>query len=379
MGKYTVSRQADRRVQEDMDKIKGVIIERLNPRSIILFGGFGRGEGSFEVINGKILPLNDYDMYVVSDKRIGDDIFERVGEECSGAIGRGGLEFVKHSSERYDKNKFFHVDLRCLEYSRLPKLLPTQRTAELKNSMIIYGEDVRKIIPDIEVPISDAIRLLFNKMNHLLIAKDNTREIKIIYSVKGFIDCCTALCIFYKRFKPSYTERARQIRGLDIPQELKWKVEWANKFRLSPKFNSIKNADELWQDAVEWVGFTFKHIIAKSLNLKQDDWNGIAGAVYKKLPYSYFTPYLGNKCLFPLQYYLTLRFFIEGFKYNEFLFNSLLSWRDAGIRIAIPQMLYLYGEEQEAERYLKGLTFRTKPLKERILKLFSIYYQQKLI
>jgi predicted nucleotidyltransferase len=378
--KYTISRKADKKVEQDLKIIKEIIIKRINPISIILFGGFGRGEGSFEIIKDKVVPLNDYDLYVVTDKKISDEKLEQLGMECSKAIGKGGLEFAEHPTERYDKNKFFHVDLRCLEYKSLGRLFPTQRTAELKNSMVIYGEDVRRKIPVVEVPVSEAIRLLFNKMHHLLLTKDNDMDFKLIHVSKVFMDCCTALLIYRKKFKPSYVERNKIFQKMDFPLEFKKMVNWATEFKLKPKFNLGKQEiEKLWENAVYWVGYSFKYIIKNFLNITSDEWDDIAKAIYRKLPYCYFTPYLKSRYLFFLQYYLTLRFFLKGFSKNEFFWPVLFSWRDAGIKVAIPVILCLFNKPEEAEKYLKKVTLRTKPLKERILKVYSIYYTQKLI
>jgi len=380
--KYTKSKRADKKIESDLEIIKQIITKKINPISIILFGGFGKGEGSFEIVNNKVIPLNDYDLYVITKEKIKENFLEKIGLECSKAIGRGGLEFVEHPSERYDKDKFFHVDIRCLTISELKKLLPTQRTAELKYAAVIYGKDIRKEIPKVNLPVSEAIRLLFNKMDHLLLAHNNTKEIKTIYAMKGFLDSCTALLIFHNRFKPSYSERAKEFYKLkNIPKELKRKVRWATNFKFYIKFSTITNkcAEKLWQDSCKWVGWTFRYIITRYLNVTTWDWKRIARVIYKKLPYVYFTPYLPSKYFFPLQYILTIKFFFEGIKNKEIFLPVLFSWRDAGIKVAIPLMLYLYNEKKEAKRYLKKITLKTEPLKERILKIYSIYYLQKLI
>ncbi|MBU2104468.1 MAG: nucleotidyltransferase domain-containing protein, partial [Nanoarchaeota archaeon] len=163
MGKYTTSREADKKVEKDIQKIKNFIVKELNPISIILFGGFGRGEGTYEIVGKKIIPLNDYDMYVVTKNKIPDEKLEEIGKKCSVLIGKGGGEFVENYNEIYEKSKYFHVDLRWLDYNQLPKLRRINRTYELKyGSRVIYGEDVRKRIKEIKVPLSEAFRYLIN-------------------------------------------------------------------------------------------------------------------------------------------------------------------------------------------------------------------------
>ena len=166
MGKYTYNEKYDKGIEKQLEIVKDILIKETKPISIVLFGGFGKGEGMVDK-NGK--PLNDFDIYVVGRKRLSDEECDRLSVKCSTALGRGGLDFVEHADEEYDEDKFFHVDIRFIDYDKVGKLLPTQRTFELKNSsQIIYGEDIFNKIPDIEVPDSDAIRILFNKMDHLL-------------------------------------------------------------------------------------------------------------------------------------------------------------------------------------------------------------------
>lgn len=381
MGKYTkVSKEADLKVQEDLNKIIKIIVKRINPISIILFGGFGKGEGMVEVNGKKITPLNDYDIYVVNKGNINEKLLDSTALECAKAIGKEGLDFVEHSEEKYDRNKFFHIDLRNLNYNKLHKLLPTQRTFELKNSsQIIYGEDVRHKMPSVVVPISDAIRILFNKMDHLLIAEDKNKEIKAIYSIKAFLDLCSALLIFKKDFAGCYEERNKIIKKYDFPKELIYYINWATKFRNKPDFNNIRDVNLIYEEAKKWIAYGFKYIITKYLKLFSDDWKVIAREVYKKLPYKYFNSYLPSRFLFFLQYYLNIKYVLTCFRKREFIIKPLFSWRDVGLKLSIPLFLYLYGEKRLSKYYLKKITSKINPLKQRILDLYGYYYLQKLI
>ena len=46
--KYTNSIKEDKKIQEDLEIIKKIILKKLNPIAIIMFGGFGHGGGSFK-------------------------------------------------------------------------------------------------------------------------------------------------------------------------------------------------------------------------------------------------------------------------------------------------------------------------------------------
>ena len=250
----------------------------------------------------------------------------------------------------------------------------------MKSSLVVYGDKrILENIPDVNISKSDAIRMLFNKIDHFSIAEGNSEIIRSIYAVKGFTDLCSAWLIFLGKYNSSkYQERTKIFDSLDFPEELKKLVAEATKAKLHMGYE-IKNVDEFFSKSKKWVEWTLKEILKRHLKIDSEDWKEICRIAYKKLPYVYFNKYLGSKYLFFGQYYLNIRFFLEGLKEKENLFRALLRWRDSGLIIAIALISYFAGERGEAERYLKRLTCKTIPLKERILKLYSVYYLQKLI
>lgn len=65
-GKY-----ADRKIQDYLEIIKKEIVKNVpGVKSIILGGGFGRGEGSVEFLGKKVMPLNDFNIFVVRDNPV---------------------------------------------------------------------------------------------------------------------------------------------------------------------------------------------------------------------------------------------------------------------------------------------------------------------
>jgi len=372
--KYTVSEEADKKIDQDVKIISEIIAKKVHTRAIVMFGGFGHGCGSFRKIGKNFLPVNDYDMYIVVDKKISEAKGELLEKECSKAIGRGGKEIVKNFTEKYDINQFFHTDLHFIEFNKLKKMYPTQRTFDLKTSLVVSGDkNVLKNIPSIKIPKSDAIRLLFNKINHFSIAERNSETIKSIYAVKGFTDLCSALLIFKGKYVSSYKEREEIFQSLEFPEELKRLVKKATKAKLYEGY-SVENPEEFFEQSKKWVGWTLKKLLNSYLKIKSNDWIEICRISYKKLPYTYFNDYLGSKYLFFAQYYLNLRFSLATGE-----IRPLLRWRDSGLIIALSMILYFFGEKKESEQYLGKLTGKVYPLRERILNLYSKYYLQKLI
>ena len=379
--KYTISLEADKKIQEDVDVINKIILNKYGDeiKAIVMFGGFGHMGGSFREVDNKILPLNDYDLYIISENEMNDETLEKLGEECSKALGRGGKEIVENYNEKYDENEFFHVDLHNLTEKRLKKLYPTQRTFDLKSSIVVYGnENILENIPDVKISKSDAIRLLFNKLDHFAIAENNSEIIKSIYAVKGFTDLCTSILIYKNRYVSRYQDRVDIIQKMGIPDELKELIKIATKSKLYEGYK-LDNADYFFEKSKEWVKWTLKKILRDYLKIESEDWKIICKECYEKLPYIYFNDYLKSNKLFFGQYYLNWRFFISGLRKDEFLIKNIIRWRDSGLIVALSLILYSVEEYQESEKYLKKLTNNTKPLKDRILKLYSVYYLQKLL
>ena len=377
--KYTISKEADKKIEEDIKIIQEIILKEFKPISIVMFGGFGHGGGSFKKIGKKIFPLNDYDLYLITKKKLNNEKLEKLGIKCSKALGKGGVEIVEDFNQKYDINKFFHVDLHCIEYKKLKKLYPTQRTYDLKTSLVIFGDkNVLKQVPEVKISKSDPIRLLFNKLDHFLIAEENSEMIKSIYAVKGFTDLCSSLLILNEKYVSRYQDREKIFQKLNVPDELKKFVSKATKAKLQEGYE-IEDVNEFFKNSKKWVEWTLKKILKERLKIKSDDWKIICKKMYEKLPYIYFNDYLKSKYFFPAQYYLNFKFFLESLRKKEFLPRSLIRWKDSGLIIAIALMLYSFNEKKEAEKYLKKITSKTFPLKSRILKLYSIYYLQKLI
>ncbi|MBU2104572.1 MAG: hypothetical protein KKF67_02250, partial [Nanoarchaeota archaeon] len=332
--------------------------------------------------------------------KIPDEKLEEIGKKCSLLIGKGGREFVENYNEIYEKSKYFHVDLRWLDYNQLPKLRRINRTYELKHgSMIIYGEDVRKRIKEIKVPLSEAFRYLINPACHLLLCMDERRlkgEFKkdekfylMHHIIKTYLACASSLIISEGKFKANYSDtvkECRKIYGGKFP-ELIGKIEQALEMKLYPK-RDTRNIIKKWFEAIDDLTFVLRYIAQKNYKIKSKGIVDLTKKLYKKLPYVYFTPYLPlpeplAKIAFPSQYALSLLYFKRTGQ-----IGSLLRWKDVGLRIAIAGFLLLHAisnQEFLDESYTYIKTFAPvksktwKDLRVGLLYGFDKYYSQKII
>ncbi len=406
-GKYTsYGGEIDEYIKENyLDKIIKSFIRDCNPLSIILFGGFGKGEGSLQFIDGKPVPYNDFDLYVVTKNKLSDKKLDRISMNASKKIGMGGLEIAYFPKEGYDSTKYFHVDVRCIPYNYLKKLMKIQRYYELKyGSQIIYGDEkvlnkIKSINPE-DINVSEGLRNLFNKMHTMLLGmqkeyNEEERKIKVFWSYKCYISICEALLILDKKFAPFSSERSKLFSEIykksfpDLAKELPdlpEKVRIATNFKLRPDFDI--DAEHLWNQALRDILNVFEYYLKKISNKKD-----IEKIINKSLPYYYFKPYLKEKYgsnLFPLQYGLNMLYFNILRKEEGIYINPLLNWKDIGLRLILPVYYLLKSTQENSEFNLsnahkelkKFIRVKNKDfwhLKERALKAYGLYYEQRLL
>jgi len=429
--KYTKFQNADNLVQDYLDIILKEIKENCpGLKSIILAGGYGRGEGAVEFVSRKPRLLNDLDLYLITEKQLSDEFLENLGKRCSKLIGKGGLEYPENYSAKFDFDTFFNVDLRCITLKKLNHLPPIVRYYEMKNgTVLLYGEDVRKKIPEIkteDLPFSEGLRFLSNRMMNMflsmkvdyLIKKPSKDEIGIInyYICKAYLACCDALLLSEGKFAPSYGERGKifetEYKKLfpDFYERfphLSKKINYALDYKFNPDIKKMDYQKE-WFEAREIITEVFRYIITKKLNQKNISWDEMNRVINKKLETKYFEDYssfllrlvhidlkifrlLLSKMIastLSLLYFLRLKEEIKKFYFKAF------SLKDPGLKILsiTPLVLLSLGKKGEFKgEYLKCTKkileqvyperkiSSWKDLKENYLDAYKLYYLRRFI
>ena len=68
---FTPIKKANPQIQKYLQVIVDTIVSQIpQTQSIILAGGFGRGEGSVIIKNKQAIPLNDFDIYIITNQAI---------------------------------------------------------------------------------------------------------------------------------------------------------------------------------------------------------------------------------------------------------------------------------------------------------------------
>lgn len=308
-------KSSDKAIQKYLDIVTADIVEAIpSVKSIILMGGYGKGEGGIIKTKKGYMPVNDFDLYIVTEKLMPDKFLEDLAEKISKKLGWGGKAHAEaFETARYDFKKFLHIDIRCLVKSQLKYLPHTVRYFEMKYaSKVLYGEDVLKLFPEIkedELPISEGLRLIMNRQILLMIAMKpewvknprlmtkQERKILFYYIGKAYFTACENILICNGRFKPTYYGRAIELKKMGGYPELVKKVNLYLKYKETMNDKGLDPIKE-WFDVSELLDSLFYYGISK-LTTKEN------------IEMPYFEPYA--------------KFFLKKYKIDNWLFRKLLA------------------------------------------------------
>ena len=312
---FTIHRDPhiDSQLAEQMKIIRNEIINTYKEvYTIILAGGFGRGEGSIKILkSGKVVPMKDYDIYVITDNEIGENEYIGMIKRIHKKIGiKSSWYFSVGPGE-------FSVGVQTIPLRKLDRLPPDIATIDLKMaSKILYGEDLRGRIPlgNDDIILSTGAIVLFNKiiglleqMNPGLMHKNlgKAKKTSIVYECgKTFIEICTALTILAKQYVPSYFRRAENFDQLcaekfpdlleKIP-DLPNKVAFFTKLKLMSSFDEYKGDPiELWFTTRRYFNEVLQYYMEKFLNINSsaNDWVDFCDKLYQELGFKFFKEYI---------------------------------------------------------------------------------------
>lgn len=246
--KYTVHSNSllEEKIARDITSIKEEIIRegrRWGIVSLILYGGFARGEGSVVMDGDTIRPLNDYDFLAVARHPLPDY-----------------LSFRRFIQSLDSKAPGYKLDVIIRPLWFMKRHHPSIFYYELKNSgKVLWGKDVLSLMPEIdakEIPLYDGLCTLFNRLMSLLEAYGAEDKKFVIYQCnKAVLSSMEMLLLKAKRFHWSYKERFSIFRSIfkksfpelsnDVPGFIDM-AERATQFKLLPDF-SLYPEEDLWE------------------------------------------------------------------------------------------------------------------------------------
>ncbi len=268
--------------------------------SIILAGGFGRGEGTVRKLpDGSYVPMNDYDLYVVTNIKVPYEVFKTLERQLARKIG-------------------VDIDMKIIRTCRLKYLIPDMFTFELKEtSRVIWGKDLRAQIQveKSDVPLCAGLNTLFIETLALIMNFDPryltgepvpSKKAPMFDYVcsKVFVEICNALSLLGDFYDPSLLKRAnlfsRRYEAVfpelskmlpDLPSKVKYHTDLK---LTNPNFGA-GDLMERWLDARVALEHTLRYFVSKVLHKPPDAQKELSRfliANRRKLASFYFEHYI---------------------------------------------------------------------------------------
>ena len=196
-----------------MEIIVNAITRKINPVSIYLIGSFGRGEGAVILHNGKIIPLRDYDILVISLKPVAHQTLYNIKKEIEKEIDIPIIRFSNFDSSPFE---VWITQLTVQEMQSLPilKIMDVKYSARL-----LWGKDLRGIIevePN-EISIYNVFMVLSGFLTGIIYDLDlwilkshgfSWKRFNLIYQcLKINIEIPTVFLLLKGFYAPSFGER----------------------------------------------------------------------------------------------------------------------------------------------------------------------------
>jgi hypothetical protein len=299
------------KINQKLQTVTKTILENIHGiRSIMIAGGFGKGEGSIRITEeGKVICLRDFDIICIADYKPSNKAVEEVEDKVYRSLG-----IPNPASSDFERGQSFAVDLKFFRENDL--IYPDIYFYDLKAaSQVLWGEDLRNVNPwtKQDVPLSSGLRLLFEKVTGLLgyfnvkyvesVKPTNEEEGYLLSECrKTFIEIGTALCILAGKYEPKFSQRAQILKDIyhakfpklfQVIPELPNKVIEYTDLRLNPKSPHVtEDPIDLWFLARKYIEETLRFYLEAYCGRSILDWSSLPRSV-KVLSPEYYKPFLG--------------------------------------------------------------------------------------
>lgn len=283
----------DAKIEKDQEYINSKVLGLLgnHVHSILLCGGFGRGEGSVVVQNGKIHIVNDYDFTVVLKER-NRLRYTKLYKKFHAPLEQLAVKLA-------DELEIKQVDLALKPLSHFKKIktLRIENYEVKKGNILIYGDkNPTKEMPDwdaSDIPLFEGTWLFRNRGAGMLIAAlyflcdggipEEKKENFVIECNKAQLAMGDSILLLKGLYHHLYNERLKRIKKLDISDILAGKKIMANyrealEQKLRPDFKKFYQRDlvEWWFDISELLDIFYRYFEQHRLGLKFEDWREYA-------------------------------------------------------------------------------------------------------
>jgi rhamnosyltransferase len=283
--------EAEQRIARDQSLVRSGVLAAIAPEhfeALVLMGGYGRGEGGYRMLDGRPVPYNDYDYFVVVK-----------------GLGRAGARRLQQDlqplAEELSEQVGLEVDLAVVRAESLSSAPFTLMNAEMKwgHRVIAGGSDVLATMPAMPIDRLSAgefTRLMNNRGALLLmnarklsagrVLNAGEREEFFKYLNKAVLACGDARLAMQGAYHPSYRRKLERLQALARPADRQlmrlYRQALDQKFNPDPERYQKENPAE-WQAFVTGIWLkTFRALEAQRAQREFPDWRHYARAVVSK-------------------------------------------------------------------------------------------------
>lgn len=256
--------------REVVGQVLGIVLERIRPRAVVLYGSLGRGEGTVYVRNGRPVLLSDVEMGVVSAAPIGASLAEvrrELGERAS----------VDVTLSRMLPARFRRPG--TSNWQPFGGVVTLEQFDLLRGLKVLWGRDPRRGFEPRAESICpwDAPRLLLNRIAEIIecLSAQPGPDTAVLTArmAKGLIAASDAVLIGRREYHHSCAVRLERVLDASWPESL-WGVAgreavgWAYRWKLDPAESAIGLNEALRSVVVPSVHAAFEGALgirAKSL------------------------------------------------------------------------------------------------------------------
>lgn len=251
-GRFTVRGAAsvEDLMTELVDDAAALVKKSISPaefRALVMIGGYGRGEGGVEIVDGNERPHNNLDFLLIA---------ETVRPEKLRALRERLLNALHPVMEKYG----IEIDLSVVSVwkIRLSPSLIIWYDMRFGHKTLLgdpnYVPSLTRFCPE-NIPSRDALRLLVNRGTLLIINEQlledknvNTEHRKRVIrnNMKAIIGYGDALLFFLGEYHWSYVERQKRMKmNNEIPPAFRTLYDEAAEFRFQPDYARYASRDLL--------------------------------------------------------------------------------------------------------------------------------------
>ena len=286
MGRYTVLDDAglDDKIERDMALCRERVLDLFgdNLASLVLVGGYGRGEGGVAMSDGASCPINNYDFLIILKVVRPWDV-----SKITASLGKLKSELDKKLLT------LFEYSFRSIRQLRgAPHIMIYHDVCNA--SMTIYGESVEKLIsPGVKKPLEvfEAVKIARNRGILLLFSspiidrrgyKATPEQIRTWFS-KAIIGFGDSISILMGEYKTRYVDKMSVMENSSFPDvfESESDYRYFKKLHRAASLYRLKSEDSpLLEDRdaiIVVLGKVHLWVMKRYLNDQNFDWGDLPG------------------------------------------------------------------------------------------------------